>query len=155
MARKRRKTHSRRRHSLSASPRRSVRRRRRSGMAAGIGGLFSNPIVGATVGASLAGVVGGFLSKPGSSGKPFIESPVMRAAIAAGVVYVAGKALKSPAVSLGGVAVGAFAIVKNSNILGANFSLSDGAQINYVDPALLSEPATLAEYSGVYAATGY
>lgn len=162
MPRKRKRaTGARRRHRSLSAPARRTRRRSR-GLSAGITGIFANPIVGATVGAAAAGLVGGFLSKPGTGGKPFIESPVMRAALAGGVVFVLGKVMKAPAIGAGGVAVAAFGIIRNSNILGANFGLSESAQINYVTPALLSEnpatladAATLADYQGGYSATMY
>jgi len=162
MAKRRRKSSSRRRRSLSAGPRKSIRRRRRSGMGAGIGSMFSNPIIGAATGAVAAGLIGGFLAKPGASGKPFIESPVMRAALAGGLVFALSKfVLKAPAVGIGGVAVATFGIIKNSGVAGQYFALSEGAEINYVNPALLSEAttladsATLAQYGGAYSAARY
>lgn len=154
-----RTTKTRSRRSLSAAPR---RRRRRSGLSAGVGSMFSNPLVGAAVGATAAGLIGGFLSKPGTDGKPFIESPMLRAAAVGVGVFIVGKVLKAPAIGVGGVAVATFAIVKNAGFLSpAQFNLADGAEINYVNPALLSDPSTLADsytlanYGGPYSATRY
>jgi len=169
MARRKRRTTRHRRPSVAHRKSATRRRRRSHGMGAG---LFSNPLIGVATGAAAAGLIGGFLAKPGASGKPFIESPVMRAAIVGGVVFFAGKMLKSPAIGLGGVAVSAYSVIKNSGFVGANFGLNDGAQIDYVSPSLLAESSTLADgttladgnqyyvarggqWTGPYAATGY
>jgi len=117
MARRKRRSAP-RRHRASVTHRKTTRgrRRRSSGMGAGI---FSNPLIGVATGAVAAGLVGGFLAKPGASGQPFIQSPVVRAAATGAIVFMAGKFLKAPAIGLGGVAVSAYSLIKNSGVAGS------------------------------------
>jgi len=139
-----RKSHRRKYHAAPRATHRKTSHRRRRRLSAGLPGVLQNPLIGAAIGAVGAGLIGAFISKPGATGKPMIENPYLKIVIVAGVPYLVARFAKSPAIGLGGAAVGAYelgklVLNKTKQVIG----LSDG-EIEYVEKNLLNDGSTLA-----------